>query len=93
MPSLWTYRRARIDPLCIGDYCQFVTATQIIEAMRALPPAELAAVVRHAKSLEIARQLSPDELRPLLDRFVEATDPAEVERLNEQITKGFYGRP
>jgi hypothetical protein len=70
-----------------------VTATQIIQAMGELPPAELATVVQHAKSLEAARQLTPDELGPLLDQFIEATDPAEVERLNEQITKGFYGRP
>jgi hypothetical protein len=60
--------------------------------MEKLPPAELAAVVCHAKSLEAARPLSPEELRPLLDRFVEATDPAEIERLNQEITNGFYGR-
>lgn len=68
-----------------------MTATQIIHEIDSLPPAELAKVVRHAKKLEEVRQLSPEELGVLVDQFVEATDPAEVEELRETITKGFYG--
>ena len=69
-----------------------MTATEIIREIDALPPAELAVVVRHTKELEETRQLSPEELGILLERYVEATDPAEVERLNQEITNGFYGR-
>jgi hypothetical protein len=69
-----------------------MTATEIIREIDARPPAELAMVVRHAKELDESRQLSPEELGVLVDQFVEATDRAEVERLREGITDGFYGR-
>jgi hypothetical protein len=69
-----------------------MTATDIMREMDALPPADLAAVVRHAKELEGVRQLSPEELGVLLDQYIEATDPAEVARLNQALTQGFYGR-
>ena len=69
-----------------------MTAAEIIREIDCLPPAELAEVVRHAKLLEEVRRLSPDEIGVLVDRFVEATDPAEVERLRETISQGFYGR-
>ena len=48
--------------------------------------------MRHTKKLEELRQLSPEEIGVLVDQFVEATDPTEVERLRETITHGFYGR-
>jgi hypothetical protein len=69
-----------------------MTASEIIREMDCLPPAELVKVVRHVKTLEEARQLSPEELGVLVDEFVEATDPAKVEQLQEKITEGFYGR-
>ena len=69
-----------------------MTASQIIHEIDCLPPAELAKVVRHTRELERVRQLSPEELGALVDQFVEATDPAEVEDLRQTITKGFYGR-
>ncbi len=69
-----------------------MTATEIIHEIDSLPPAELAEVVRHTKKLEEIRQLSPEEIGVLVDKFVEATDPVEVARLREEITEGFYGR-
>ena len=69
-----------------------MTATEIIREIDSLPPAELVKVMRHTKELEEARQLSPEEIGGLVERFVEATDPTEVERLRETITLGFYGR-
>lgn len=69
-----------------------MTATEIIHEIDSLPPAELAVVVRYTKQLEEIRQLSPEELGVLVDKFVEATDPMEVARLREEITEGFYGR-
>ena len=69
-----------------------MTAAEIIREIDALPSSELAVVMRHTQELGVARQMSPGELGVLLDQFVEATDPAEVERLNREITNGFYGR-
>jgi len=68
-----------------------MTAIEIIREIDCLPPAELAEVVRYAKCLDTSRQLSGIELGVLAQQMVDATDPAEVERLKAEITKGFYG--
>lgn len=68
-----------------------MTATEIIREMDSLPPAELAEVVRHAKELDKRRPLSGAELTELAQRMVDATDPAEADRLQEALVKGFYG--
>ena len=68
-----------------------MTATEIIHEIDSLRPTELAAVVRHTKELDKHRQLSGEELGVLAQQMVDATDPAEVERLKAEITKGFYG--
>jgi len=44
-----------------------------------------------AKSADENRQLSPDELGKLAKRMVKAEDPAEADRLKEEIMRGFYG--
>lgn len=68
-----------------------MTATEIIREIDALPPAELAEVVRHTKQLDQRRPLSGSELTALARRMVEAKDPAEGDRLQEELVKGFYG--
>ena len=68
-----------------------MTATEIIREIDSLPPAELAAVVRHTKELDKHRQLSGEELGVLAQQMVDATDPAEAARLKAEITRGFYG--
>ena len=68
-----------------------MTASQLIHEIDCLPPTELAKVVRHTKELDKRRQLSGEELGELAQQMVDATDPAEVERLKEAITRGFYG--
>jgi hypothetical protein len=68
-----------------------MTATEIIHEIDSLPPTELAAVVRHAKELDKHRPLSGAELTELAQRMVDATDPAEADRLQEALVKGFYG--
>ena len=68
-----------------------MTATEIIHEMDSLPPAELAVVVRHAKELDKRRPLSGAELTEVARRMVDATDPAEADRLQEALVKGFYG--
>jgi hypothetical protein len=74
------------------SYSLPMTDIEIIHEIDCLPPAELAQVMRHTKKHEEVRQLSPEEIGVLVGQFVEATDPAEVERPRETITHGFYGR-
>ena len=69
-----------------------MTAAEIIHEIDCLPPAELAKVMRQTKKLEEVRRLSPEEIGALVDQFVEANDPTEVEQLRETTTHGFYGR-
>jgi hypothetical protein len=68
-----------------------MTATEIIREIDALPPAELAVVVRHAKEIDQRRPLSGAELTELARRMVEAGDSAEGDRLKEALDKGLYG--
>ena len=44
-----------------------------------------------AKTADENRQLAPDELVKLAKQMVEAKDPAEADRLQEEIVRGFYG--
>lgn len=68
-----------------------MTAAEIIREIDGLPPAELAEVVRHTKKLDERRPLSGAELTELAQRMVNASDPAETDRLQEALVKGFYG--
>ena len=70
-----------------------MTAAEIIHEIDCLPPAELAEVVRHTKELDKRRPLSGAELTALAQRMVDAGDPAEADRLQEALVKGFYGEP
>ena len=69
-----------------------MTAAEIIHEIDSLPPAELAEVVRYTKELDKHRQLSGEELGVLAQQMVDATDPAEADRLQEALVKGFYGK-
>jgi hypothetical protein len=74
-----------------------MTAAAVIEEIKHLPRAEQTRVIQFA--LELARQrqrsgervLNPDELGDLAKRMVETKDPAEADRLQEEIVRGFYG--
>ncbi len=68
-----------------------MTATEIIHEMECLPPAELAEVVRYAKELDKHRPMSGAELTEIAHRMVNTSDPAEADRLQEELVKGFYG--
>ncbi len=56
-----------------------------------LPPEEQSRVLEFALELKRKRQLSGKELSALAQRMVHSDDPAEVERLKSEITRGFYG--
>ena len=66
-----------------------MTAAQLIQEIECLSPAELVKVVRHTKKLDKRRQLSPEELGELALQMIDATDPAEADRLQEEIVRGF----
>ena len=68
-----------------------MTALEIIEAIKRLPSQEQSRVIEFARKAGESRLLSPEELGQLAKRMVEAKEPAEADRLQEEIKRGFYG--
>jgi hypothetical protein len=68
-----------------------MTAAEIIEEIKRLPRDERNQVVEFARHATENLPLSPEELGQLARRMVEAQDPAEADRLQEEIVRGFYG--
>ena len=68
-----------------------MTAAAVIEEIKHLPRAEQSRVVRFAFELARERQLSGEKLAELAQRMADSGDPAEAERLREEIHRGFYG--
>jgi len=68
-----------------------VTASQIIDEIKSLPPEEQAGVVRFIYQLDADRKLSGPKLSALAERLVNAEDPVEASRVRETIVRGFYG--
>lgn len=68
-----------------------MTAAKVIEESKLLPPEEQSRVLEFALELARKRQLSGKELSSLAQRMVDSEDPAEVEKLKVEITRGFYG--
>jgi len=76
-----------------------MTAKAVIEEIKQLPRAEQTRVIQFALELARKRQssgdsslLSPEELGKLAKQMVETEDPAEADRIQEEIVRGFYGR-
>ena len=68
-----------------------MTAVEIIEEIKRLPKADQNRVIEFARNTGENRQFSPDELGKLAKQMVETEDPAEADRLKEEIVRGFYG--
>ncbi len=68
-----------------------MTAVEIIEEIKRLPKAEQNQVIEFVRKAGEDRLLSPEELGDLAKRMVEAKKPAEADRLQEEIVRGFYG--
>lgn len=68
-----------------------MTAAQIIDEIKSLPPEEQAGIVLFVYQLDAERMISGHELSILAERFVSATDPVEASRVREEIVRGFYG--
>jgi hypothetical protein len=67
-----------------------VTATEIIEEIKRLPKREQIKVAEFARQV-VGSPLSPEKLGELAKRMVETNDPAEADRLEKEIVRGFYG--
>ena len=68
-----------------------MTADQIIEDIKSLPRDEQSRVVQFAVELARSRQLSAEDLVVIAKKMLEANDPAEKKRLEDELTRGFYG--
>ncbi|HEV7406269.1 MAG TPA: hypothetical protein VGO11_25195 [Chthoniobacteraceae bacterium] len=68
-----------------------MTAAAIIAEIKHLPPAEQEQVVEFVQRLETKRPWKGEKLTEYEKRMVETKDPAEAQRLKEQIVAGFFG--
>ena len=67
-----------------------MTGAEVIEEIKRMPDAERQKVIQYARFAD-NEQLTPDQLGELTRQMVEASDPAEAERLKREIIRGFYG--
>lgn len=75
--------------LCSDSF--FMTANAVINEIKHLPRAEQSRVIHFALELARERQLSGDRLSELARQMADSANPAEVQRLREEIHRGFYG--
>jgi hypothetical protein len=68
-----------------------MTAEEIIEEIKRLPPKERNRVTEFARRNSGNGQLSGEELGRLAQQMVDTDDPAEAKRLRQEIIRGFYG--
>ncbi|MDD5141493.1 MAG: hypothetical protein PHY43_14685 [Verrucomicrobiales bacterium] len=68
-----------------------MTATNVIEEIKHLPRAEQSRVIQFAFELARERQLPGRRLSALAGQMADSSDPAEVKKLESEITRGFYG--
>lgn len=66
-----------------------MTALEIMDEIKRLPPAEQARVARLIG--EMNRTLSAEELNGLAERLAGESDPDRARVLKEQMATGFYG--
>ena len=73
------------------DNFSTMTGLEVIEEIKRLPKEEQTKVIEFARQIADNRRLTPEELGELARQMVEAKDPAEADRLQEKIVRGFYG--
>ena len=73
------------------SYLSSMSAAEIIEQIKRLPPDEREKVRNFARENLEDGQLPADELGELTRQMVDSNDPAEKARLKKQIIRGFYG--
>jgi hypothetical protein len=70
-------------------YAQAMTASEILDEIKRLPPAEQAEVVRLVGDLAVP--MTGEELGGLATKLVAEHDPEKAKALKDQIIAGFYG--
>jgi hypothetical protein len=68
-----------------------MSASQVIEEIQQLTPAEQAEVIQFAYRLDAERMLSGKELVALARKMTAAADTLEALEIREQMVRGFYG--
>jgi hypothetical protein len=68
-----------------------MNADAIIDEIKNLSPSEQERVVEFVHRLQKRRPWSGEKLSEYEKRMVETSDPAEAQRLKEQIVAGFFG--
>ncbi len=68
-----------------------MTALEIIEEIKQLPPGEKVQVLHFVRALGDGGKLTGGELNELSARLAEEESPAMAEGLKERIATGFYG--
>ena len=68
-----------------------MTATAVIEEIKQLSPAEQSRVIRFAVELARQRQVSGEKISALARQMADSDNPAEVQKLRDEIHRGFYG--
>lgn len=68
-----------------------MTAAKVIDDILHLPREEQSRVIEFAFELARNRQLSGEQLKGLARQMQDSKDPAEISRLKQELTRGFYG--
>ena len=68
-----------------------MNAAAVIDEIKQLPPPEQEQVVEFVQTLETRRPWSGEKLTEYEKKMVDTNDPAEAQRLKQQIGAGFYG--
>jgi len=68
-----------------------MSALEIIKEIRSLPSDEQEKVKRFVRENLGPGQISGEEIEALAQKMVDAKDPAEAKRLEDEIVRGFYG--
>jgi len=72
-------------------YTSNMTAAEIIDEIKRLPRAEQNRVIDFVRKAGEVRRLAPEELGELAKAMAESKDPAEADRLQAEIVRGFHG--
>jgi hypothetical protein len=69
-----------------------VSAAEIIEQINRLPPEEREKVRNFARERLDDGQLPSEQIGVLVQKMIDANDPAEAKRIEDEIVRGFYGK-
>ena len=69
----------------------YISSAEIIREIGALPLEEQLKVIAFSKELEKNRELTRGEFIALAQRYQDATDPAQLAGLEDQLVQAFYG--